>query len=112
MTAQEWANIANRSNKQPNKSDIYFPGTKNKLSPNGFYYETPTPSPTPIQSSKQTFLNQCSYGEIYCTCLYSVLHQVDPGNESADYIAETNKNGNNAPMINAYSECNSRFGSK
>ncbi len=72
---------------------------------------TSVPTPIPVQSYKQTFFNTCTYGSIYCTCLYDALQRIDPGNEAADYIAESG-NGNNAPMINAYAECNSRFGSK
>lgn len=79
------------------------------------YFPANTPTPTiqkPTVSNQQTFMNICVSGNIYCTCLYDVLHRIDSGNEATDYNAEVNGNGNNAPMINAYAECNSRFGSK
>ena len=72
---------------------------------------SPTPTTAPQQSYQQNFYSVCSYGNIYCTCLYDVLHRIDAGNETSDYLAESGS-GNNAPMINAYAECNSRFGSK
>ncbi|HEX8931571.1 MAG TPA: hypothetical protein VF810_00270 [Patescibacteria group bacterium] len=75
-----------------------------------YWFDNLTPTPTQ-QSYNQNFYNVCSSGNIYCTCLYDVLHRIDAGNETADYLAERG-NGNNAPMINAYAECNSRFSSK
>ena len=85
----------------PNPTSGYLPN---------LYSPTPTMQ-SPTVSNQQTFNNSCTYGSIYCTCLYDALHQIDPGNETTDYIAEST-NGNNAPMINAYAECNSRFSSK
>jgi len=74
--------------------------------------QSPTPTPISQQSYHQDFYSICTNGTIYCTCLYDVLHRIDSGNEATDYNAEVNGNGNNAPMINAYAECNSKFGSK
>ena len=116
-TAKAWASEAN-GNQQ--NATFYREGWLSAMSklpnpdPNPFMLTpTPTnvPTPMPTQSYSQAFFSSCSNGTIYCTCLYDTLHQIDPGNEATDYIAEQGS-GNNAPMINAYAECNSRFSSK
>jgi len=92
------------------------------------YPQTLTITITPIlhqpetSTYRQTFMNICRSGTIYCTCLYNVMSQNYSDVEIQDEIDTKGRNvlysgygsnGQVSPMvINALAECNSRFDSK